>query len=461
MNVDLVIRGERVLVGLHEHPTPASLFIRGGRIVAVQPLDAGLPLGARVIEAGELLVTPGLVDSHVHINEPGRTEWEGFATATQAAAAGGITTVVDMPLNCIPATTSRAAAETKRAQLAGQSHVDVAFWGGVVPGNQGELDGLAAFGVPGCKCFLCPSGVDEFPHVDWGVLDKALPIMRDLGLTLLVHAEAPGPLEAAERALGQDADARDYDTYLRSRPASAEDEAIALVIDLCRRHRARAHIVHLASASALPMIRAAQVDGVAITAETCLHYLTFCAEEVPSGSTQYKCAPPIRDRRNRDGLWAGLLDGTLNMVVSDHSPCTPQLKKLDEGDFLGAWGGISSLQLGLSVLYTHVRERKLSLGRMCQWNCRAPAALAGLSGFKGQLDVGFDADVVLWDDRASFTVDGAALKHRHKVTPYAGQTLFGVVHATFVGGREAYDRALGLAARPHGRFLEVRRFGAP
>lgn len=456
LNVDLVIRGHRVLVGLSEHPEPASLFVRGGRIVAVRPFDAAVPLGARLVEAGELLVTPGLVDSHVHINEPGRTEWEGFSTATQAAAAGGITTVVDMPLNCIPATTSRQAAETKRAQLAGQTHVDVAFWGGVVPGNAAELAGLAAFGVPGCKCFLCPSGVDEFPHVDWAVLDRALPVMRELGLTLLVHAEAPAPLEAAEKALG-DADVSDYATYLRSRPAAAEDEAIAMVIELCRKHHAKAHIVHLASASAVPMLRAAQVDGVAITAETCLHYLTFCAEDVPKGSTEYKCAPPIRDRKNREGLWAGLMDGTLNMVVSDHSPCTPQLKKLEQGDFLGAWGGISSLQLGLSVLYTHVRDRQLSLGRMCQWNCRAPAALAGLAGIKGQLDVGYDADVVLWDDKATFTVQGDALRHRHKVTPYAGRTLSGVVHATFVGGREAYDRALGLAARPHGRFLEVRR----
>jgi allantoinase len=449
----LVVRGRRVLTA--DGLGPASLHVREGRIVAVEDF-ASVPAGARVIDAGEDLVTPGVVDSHVHINEPGRTEWEGFETATQAAAAGGITTVVDMPLNCIPATVSRRAAEEKLRALEGKLHVDVSFWGGVIPGNAGELEGLAAFGVPGCKCFTCPSGVDEFPHVSREDLDRALPKMRELGLTLLVHAEAPGPLEAAERAIaGQDA--RDYGTYLRSRPRAAEDEAIAMVIELCRKHRARAHIVHLSSASALPMIHAAQKEGVGISAETCLHYLTFCAEEIAAGQTHFKCAPPIRERRNREGLWRGLEDGTISMVVSDHSPCTPNLKKLEQGDFLGAWGGISSLQLGLAALWTVAGERGHGLEQLFRWNSEGPARLAGLEGRKARLAPGFDADFVIWDERAPVVIKAEAMRHRHKLTPYAGRTLRGEVKQTWVGGKLAFDAKAGPAQAGVGRFLAVRR----
>ena len=453
--VDLVIRGRRVLLpaGL----APAALHVREGRIADVTAFDV-TGGRARIIEAGERLVTPGVVDSHVHINEPGRTEWEGFRTATEAAAAGGITTVVDMPLNCVPATTTRAAAEQKRASLEDQLHVDVAFWGGVVPGNASDLAELAAFGVPGAKCFLCPSGVDEFPHVGAADLDAAMPALRDLGLTLLVHAEAPGPLEAAEAALDAErADPRRYDTYLRSRPGAAEDEAIAMVIDLARKHRCPAHIVHLSSASALPLLQAAQAEGVPITAETCLHYLAFAAEEVPDGSTPFKCAPPIRERRNQELLWQALERGTLGMVVSDHSPCTPQLKKPETGDFLAAWGGIAGLQLGLSVLWTLAQARGHDVARLFTWNAEGPARLAGLADRKGRLAPGFDADVVIWDDAATFTVDPAEIRHRHKVTPYAGRRLQGVVHQTWVRGRLADDRATGLASRPVGAFLAVRR----
>ena len=450
---ELVITGERVLLegGLR----PASLHVAGGRIAAVEARQAPVPPGAAVVDAGRLLVTPGVVDTHVHLNEPGRTEWEGFASATAAAAAGGITTVVDMPLNCIPATTSRDAAERKREALAGQLHVDVAFWGGVVPGNAGELEGLARFGVPGAKCFLCPSGVDEFPHVGRADLELALPRMRDLGLVLLVHAEAPGPIERAEAALAG-ADPRAYETWLRSRPATAEEEAIALVIELARKHRAAAHVVHLSAASALPMIARARAEGVAITAETCLHYLTFAAEEVPPGRTEYKCAPPIRERANREALWSGLAEGALGMVVSDHSPCTPALKRPEAGDFVGAWGGIAGLQLGLSGLWTQASARGVDLPTLFEWNAGATARLAGLAGRKGRLAPGHDADVVVWDDAASFTVEPALIRHRHKVTPYAGRTLRGVVERTFVRGRPAYTRSGGLAA-PGGTFLEARR----
>ena len=452
--MDLVIRGQRVLL-----PTgiqPAALHVREGRIADVTAYEV-VGHAPEVVDAGEHLVTPGVVDSHVHINEPGRTEWEGFETATAAAAAGGITTVVDMPLNCIPATTSRAAAEEKLGSLAGKLHVDVAFWGGVVPGNVAELAGLRDFGAPGAKCFLCPSGVDEFPCVGREDLELAMPVLRDLGMTLLVHAEVPGPLEAAERALGEEgADPRRYSTYLRSRPNAAEDDAIAMVIELARKHRCPAHIVHLSSASALPMLREAQSEGVPVTAETCLHYLTFTAEEVGDGATGFKCAPPIRERANRELLWGGLETGALGMVVSDHSPCTPALKKAETGDFLGAWGGISGLQLGLSALWTLARERGHDVGKMFAWNAEGPARLAGLAGRKGKLAPWYDADVVIWDDRATFTVEGASLRHRHKITPYSGRTLSGVVQSTWVRGRRVYERESGVAGAA-GAFVAVRR----
>jgi allantoinase len=459
MTPDLILRSRRVLTG--GRVAPAAVHVGGGRVLDVTPWDvlgphASLP-GVRLVDHGDLLVTPGLVDSHVHINEPGRTEWEGFRTATEAAAAGGITTVVDMPLNCIPATTSRAAAEAKLESLRDQLHVDVAFWGGVVPGNAAELAGLAAFGVPGCKCFLCPSGVDEFPHVVEADLDLAMPVLRDLGRTLLVHAEVPGPLAEAEAALAAEgADPRAYATYLRSRPRQAEDDAIRMVIRLARRHRAPVHIVHLSSASAIPLIAEAQADGVPITAETCLHYLAFTAEEIEAGATHFKCAPPIREAANREALWAGLEAGVVSMVVSDHSPCTPALKRLDRGDFMGAWGGIAGLQLGLSVLHTEAAGRGHGVVESAAWNTTAPARLAGLADRKGRLEPGFDADVVVWDDAATFVVEPSALRHRHPITPYAGRALRGVVVQTWVGGRLAYDRATGLASRPAGRFLAVR-----
>lgn len=450
---ELVIRGRRILLpgGLGE----AALHIRDGRIADItKPDEIGTP--GQLVDAGDLLVTPGVVDSHVHINEPGRTEWEGFETATAAAAAGGITSVVDMPLNCIPATVSKAAAEEKLKSLDGKLSVDVAFWGGVIPGNTGELPGLRDFGVPGAKCFLCPSGVDEFPCVTRADLDAAMPVLRDLGLVLLVHAELPGPLEKAEAILtAEKADPRHYSTYLRSRPNAAEDEAIAMVIELSKKHRCRTHIVHLSSASALPILRAAQEEGVPVSVETCLHYLSFSAEEIAEGATQYKCAPPIRERQNREQLWRGIEAGVIGMVVSDHSPCTPNLKRQESGDFMGAWGGISGLQLGLSVLWTQSKERGKGVGEIFRWNAEGPARLAGLGERKGQIIKGYDADLVLWDEKATFEVKGEAIKHRHKVTPYAGRTLHGIVHRTWVRGRVAYDREEGVAKRPVGGFMGV------
>ena len=448
----LIVRGRRVLLasGLQ----PATLFIHDDKLGSIAPYDARVPEDVKLIDAGDLLVTPGIVDSHVHINEPGRTEWEGFFTATQAAAAGGITTVVDMPLNCIPATVTREAAEEKQRVLRDQLHVDVVFWGGVIPGNAGALEGLAEFGVPGAKCFLCPSGVDEFPNVTRADLELAMPVLRDLGRTLLVHAELPGPLERAEREV-QGLDPTAYDTFLRSRPRAAEDEAIAMIIELSRKHRCPAHIVHLSSGTALPMIRAARADGVPITAETCLHYLAFTAEEIEHGATQFKCAPPIREAANRELLWQGLADGTISMVVSDHSPCTPQLKKPESGDFMGAWGGISSLQLGLSVLFTLARQRGYSLAQVFEWNAAGPARLAGLSQRKGRLAKGFDADLVIWNDTRVSAVRASELHHRHKITPYAGRGLLGEIEQTYVGGRLAFDRANGHSPTRAGRFVKV------
>ncbi len=447
---DLLIRGRRVLL-----PTglaPATLHVTNGRITAVTAFEAPAPSDVTLVDAGALLVTPGLVDSHVHINEPGRTEWEGFRTATEAAAAGGITTVVDMPLNSIPPTTSEDAARRKLDALADQLHVNVAFWGGVVPGNAKDLAGLQRFGVPGCKCFTCESGVDEFPMSRREDLDLAMPVLRDLGRVLLVHAEAPGPLAAAEQLVAKE-DHRRYQTYLRSRPPSAEDEAVAMIIELVREHHCPAHIVHLSSASAIPLLAAAQAEGLPVTAETCLHYLAFTAEEIPDGATHYKCAPPIREASNRELLWKGLASGVISQVVSDHSPCTPALKKPETGDFLDAWGGIAGLQLGLSVLWTLAKERGFSLEQVVRWNTLGPARLAGLSTRKGQLAPGFDADLVLWDDSASFEVTPSQIHHRHKVTPYAGKTLSGVVHQTFVGGRLAWSRETGL--RPAGGHFEA------
>ncbi len=450
-----VLRGDRVVTG--GAVRAAAIVVVDGVIIDVLDRDADVG-SAVVVDAGADVISPGVVDSHVHINEPGRTEWEGFVSATQAAAAGGITTVVDMPLNCIPATTSRENAERKQEVLREQVFVDVAFWGGVIPGNASALPGLARFGVPGCKCFLCPSGVDEFPHVVAADLELAMPVLRDTGTTLLVHAEAPGPIDVAEAALkAEGADPRAYSTFLRSRPSAAEDDAIAMVIALAEKHRCPAHIVHLSAASALPMLQAAQARGVPITAETCLHYLTFTAEEIGDGDTPYKCAPPIREAANREALWQGIADGVISMVVSDHSPCTPQLKKLDDGDdqgsFMAAWGGIAGLQLGLSALWTSAVARGLSILDISRLHSVETARLAGLGHRKGRIATGYDADIVVWDDAAEFAVRADALHHKHHVTPWAGRTLRGKVKATVVGGRVAFHHAHGLSTRPLGAFV--------
>ena len=374
---------------------------------------------------------PGVVDTHVHLNEPGRTEWEGFATATQAAAIGGVTTLVDMPLNSIPPTTTREAFAAKRHAAAGQCAVDVAFWGGVVPGNAHELEGLVADGVRGFKCFLVDSGVDEFGWVGEADLGPAMAILAKTGRPLLVHAEVAGPIDAVDLA---GLDPRRYATYLASRPPAAEEQAIALVTKLCRATRARTHIVHHSAATAIAQLRAARAEGLPLSAETCPHYLHFTAEAIPDGATPFKCAPPIRDAANREALWAALAEGVLELVASDHSPCSPGLKKQEQGDFMAAWGGVAGLQLALPVVWTEASARGHTLADIARWMCAGPAKLAGLAATKGAIAAGHDADLVVFDDAASHIVTPAEIAHRHKVTPYAGEALRGVVHATYLRG---------------------------
>ena len=417
---------------------PASVHITRGYISTISIFE-DVPPTCELIEADpESIVMPGLVDTHVHVNEPGRTEWEGFETATRAAAAGGVTTIVDMPLNSIPATTTLAGLDQKLAATTGKLLVDVAFWGGVVPGNTDELAKLWAAGVVGFKCFLIHSGVDEFPNVTEADLLQAMPALAQLGARLIVHAELPGPVEACCEAVGVAA-SRSYETFLRSRPRAAEDEAVKLMIRLSRATGCPIHIVHHSSADALPLLRRAKSFDLPLTVETCPHYLHFAAEEIPEGATQFKCCPPIRERENREQLWAALRDGTIDFVVSDHSPCPPEMKLPDEGDFMKAWGGISSLQLRLPLVWTDASARGFTIEQMVPWLCSGPARQVGLDHLKGSIKPGADADIVIWNPDAEFRVEPAALHHRHQLTPYAGEVLRGVVEKTFVRGQMVYD----------------------
>jgi allantoinase len=418
-------------VVLPDGTRPATIQIRDGRIAGIGAYS-DRPSGVRDLDAGSLAVLPGLVDTHVHINDPGRADWEGFETATRAAAAGGVTTVVDMPLNSLPATTTVAALEAKRQAAAGHCHVDVGFWGGVVSGNAAQLQPLAEAGVLGFKCFLSPSGVDEFPNVDEADLREAMPVLAQLQLPLLAHAELPSLL------VDPVGDPRLYATWLASRPPAAEQGAIDLLIRLAREDGVRLHIVHLASADALPSLSEARAAGVPVTVETCPHYLTFAAEEIRDGATAFKCAPPIRARDHRERLWKALAVGDIDLVATDHSPAPPSLKHLDTGDFVRAWGGIASLQLGLAVLWTGARARGHSIDRLADWLARAPSELAGIERQKGAIAVGHDADLVIWDPDAATTVDAAALYHRHPITPYDGARLAGRVHTTVLRGEVVY-----------------------
>ena len=433
--VELVIRGRRVVT---EHGVePASVHITRGYISSLSIYE-DVPSGADVVEAFDSIVMPGLVDTHVHVNEPGRTEWEGFETATLAAAAGGVTTIVDMPLNSIPATTTIDALHTKLAAARDKLHVDVGFWGGAVPGNTSELAKLWDAGVVGFKCFLIHSGVDEFPNVTENDLREAMPELARLGAVLIVHAELPGPVEACCQSMG-DAPSRSYEMFLKSRPREAENEAVALMIRLGRETGCRVHIVHHSSADALSMLRNAKKFGLPITAETCPHYLHFASEDIPDGATEFKCCPPIRERQNREMLWNALNDGTIDFVVSDHSPCPPDMKLREQGNFMNAWGGISSLQLRLPIIWTDANARGCTVEQLTKWLCTEPARQVGLQHLKGTLKDGCDADIVIWDPDRKFKVAPEILHHRHKLSPYNGEVLRGVVEKTFVRGRMVYD----------------------
>jgi allantoinase len=424
----------------------------GGLIRAVCEVG-DLPTTAHVVDFGEHALLPGLVDTHVHINEPGRTEWEGFATATRAAAAGGFTTLVDMPLNCLPETTTVAALELKRVAAAGQCVVDWAAWGGAVADNQSHILPLARAGVPGFKCFLIYPGCDGFTMIDREQLERVLPSIAESGLPLLVHAELAGPIDAAATNL-RDADWRKFSTYLASRPDEAELEAIRLMICLSRRYGVRIHIVHLATAQALKELSAARAEGLPITAEACPHHLHFAAEDIADGATLLKCTPPIRSRANREALWQGLREGAIDMIATDHSPCPPEMKRLDEGRFDLAWGGIASLSVALPVVWTDALRRGFGLEDIARWMSAKPAALAGFSDRAGALAAGHKADFVVFDPEAEFVVTPENLHYRHAISPYLGETLRGVVEATYLRGEPVY-RAGEFMTGARGRELRL------
>ncbi|HKA68649.1 MAG TPA: allantoinase AllB [Actinomycetes bacterium] len=428
LELDLVISAPKVVVAAGI--VPRRIGVAGGRIAAIAPYERELAAARELALEDDVVLLPGLVDTHVHVNEPGRTEWEGFATATRAAAAGGVTTLIDMPLNSIPPTVDVAALDVKRKAADGQCAVDVGFWGGAVPGNLPALRGLHDAGVFGFKCFLLHSGVDEFPYLRPPELEQALRELAGFDALMIVHAEDSTAIDRAPSSHGER-----YRDFLASRPRGAENTAIAQVIELARSTGARVHILHLSSSDALPMIASARRDGVRITAETCPHYLALTAEEIPDGATQYKCCPPIREAENRELLWRGLAAGIIDCVVSDHSPCTPELKRLDIGDFGAAWGGISSLQLGLSVVWTEARRRGFGLADVARWMSRRPAELAGLAR-KGRIALGYDADFVLFAPDAAYVVDPATLHHRNPVTPYADRALAGTVRSTWLRGEQ-------------------------
>lgn len=438
------LRSRRVITP--EGERAAVVLIEGERISAVLPFD-DVPQGIPVQDLGHTALLPGLVDVHTHINEPGRTEWEGFDTGSRAAAAGGFTTIVDMPLNCLPETTNVDALETKRDAARGKSFVDFALWGGAVNGNQADIAALAHAGVPGFKCFLIYPGCDGFTEIDRANLELAAPRIAETGLPLLVHAELAGPIDAAFSRLERDgANWREYATYLASRPDEAELEAIDLLLDLCRKHRFPLHIVHLSTAQALPLLRAAKREALPLTVETCPHYLHFAAEDIPDGATLLKCAPPIRSRANRELLWQALLDGTIDLIATDHSPCPPEMKRLtatqtgvEPGRFDEAWGGIPSLSVALPVIWTECARRNVPLATLAQWMSTRPAALAGLADRIGAIAAGKHANLIAFDPDATFHVDPALLHQRHPISPYTGEKLRGVVSATWLRGEQVFD----------------------
>ena len=432
---------QRVVTPMAEHP--GAVLVEGGVIVDVCGISA-VPGGTPVRDVGELALMPGLVDTHVHINEPGRTDWEGFETATRAAAAGGYTTLIDMPLNCLPETTTVAALEAKREAAKSKCRVDWMSWGGAVDGNAEHLQPLADAGVPGYKCFLVYPGCEGFTSIDEENLEAALPIIAQTGLPLLVHAELQGPIDAALATLPDAADTawRRYATYLASRPDEAELAAIAMLIDLCRRYRFRLHIVHLATEQAVEMLRSAKAEGLPVTVETCPHYLHLYAEAIADGATEFKCAPPVRSHANREALWTALAAGVIDLVATDHSPCPPAMKQHEDGRFNIAWGGIASLSTALPVMWTEAHARGCTLRDLARWMSGAPAALAGLRHRVGAIEPGRDANLIVFDPDGETLVTEDVLHYRHRVSPYMGERLRGHVHETVLRGHTVYADGL-------------------
>ena len=424
----------------------AVVVVDGGRIAAVRDAVADERID---LDIGDEWLMPGLVDTHVHLDDPGRADWEGFDTGTAAALAGGFTTLVDMPLNCDPSTTTATAFETKLAAARGRLCCDVAFWGGVIPGNVKELPGLAERGVTGFKCFMSPSGIGDFENVSETDLEIAMPVIAQLGLPLLVHAELPAVLDRAAASLPAGADPRAHATWLASRPPDAEVAAISIAVDLANQLSCRAHIVHLSAADALPLLETARRIGIPVTCETCPHYLVFDSESIPDGATEFKCAPPIRDAANREKLWDALQRGLIDLVASDHSPCLPEMKLKESGDFMRAWGGIASLEAAFGAMWREAHSRGIAAERLAHWMSAAPARLAGLEGRKGAIVEGADADLLVWDADAEWTLDPTELHQRHPITPYAGRPMRGRVERVYLRGEVVFENG-ALVGAPSG-----------
>lgn len=442
------IKSTRILTSSTSEIKALTIAMDEEKIIDILPYDFNIG-ESKCTDFGSKLIMPAIVDTHAHINEPGRTEWEGFHTATKACAKGGISTVVDMPLNSIPATTTLAALKIKQESAIKNCYIDYAFWGGLVPSNVNELEPMIHAGVIGFKCFLCPSGVDEFPHVSRDDLEIAMPILANHNIPLIVHAEIESHIQS-------NGNQSDYQTYLNSRPDKWEYEAIELMIELCKKTKCRVHIVHLSSAEALPKIRNAKMDGLPFTVETCPHYLSLHSEEISKGSTQFKCAPPIRDKNNQNLLWNAIKDGTIGMIVSDHSPCTPNLKCLESGDFMKAWGGISSIQFSLPIIWTEMKKRNMPIQKILSTMSENTADLAGLENIKGSIEKSKHADFIIFDENKLFTIQESMIEHKNKITPYMGQAFYGSIEQTYIRGKCIY-KDNQYSFHPYGKQLTRER----